>query len=140
MTLRRSPKFGRLDVGNSGLKGGHTRNGGGQVVVGGVLVDVQRGDGGADGGGHVGGLGILAQIDGGIIQQDDALADLPEMDDAIDRFLARRWQGKDPDDKEVKRTVDALIRRGHSWKDIQAGLRRYRADLELEENTEDYIP
>ena len=28
---------------------------------------------------------------------DDALADLPEMDDAIDRFLARRWQGKDPD-------------------------------------------
>lgn len=56
------------------------------------------------------------------------------------RFLARRWQGKDPDDKEVKRTVDALIRRGHSWKDIQAGLRRYRADLELEENTEDYIP
>ena len=71
---------------------------------------------------------------------DDALADLPEMDDAIDRFLARRWQGKDPDDKEVKRTVDALIRRGHSWKDIQAGLRRYRADLELEENTEDYIP
>ena len=31
---------------------------------------------------------------------DDALADLPEMDDAIDRFLARRWQGKDPDDKE----------------------------------------
>lgn len=71
---------------------------------------------------------------------DDALADLPEMDDAIDRFLARRWHGKDPDDKEVKRTVDALIRRGHSWKDIQAGLRRYRADLELEENTEDYIP
>ena len=71
---------------------------------------------------------------------DDALANLPEMDDAIDRFLARRWQGKDPDDKEVKRTVDALIRRGHSWKDIQAGLRRYRADLELEENTEDYIP
>ncbi len=32
---------------------------------------------------------------------DDALADLPEMDDAIDRFLARRWQGKVPDEKEV---------------------------------------
>ena len=25
---------------------------------------------------------------------DDAPADLPEMDDAIDRFLARRWQGR----------------------------------------------
>ena len=62
------------------------------------------------------------------------------MDGAIDRFLSRRWQGKDPDEKEVKRTVDALIRRGHSWQDIQSGLRRYRAGLELEEDTEDYIP
>ena len=61
------------------------------------------------------------------------------MDDAIDRFLARRWQGADPDEKEVKKAVDALIRRGHSWKDIQSGLRRYRVDLELEENLEDNI-
>ena len=71
---------------------------------------------------------------------DEALSGLPEMDGAIDRFLSRRWQGKDPDEKEVKRTVDALIRRGHSWQDIQSGLRRYRAGLELEEDTEDYIP
>jgi hypothetical protein len=35
--------------------------------------------------------------------------------------------------------VDALIRRGHSWKDIQSGLRRYRVGLELEEITEDDI-
>ena len=69
----------------------------------------------------------------------DALDTVPEMDDAIDRFLARRWQGTDPDEKEVKKAVDALIRRGHSWKDIQSGLRRYRADLELEENLEDDI-
>ena len=70
---------------------------------------------------------------------EEALAELPEMDDAIDRFLLRRWQGRDPDEKEIKKTVDALIRRGHSWKDIQSGLRRYRADLELEENLEDDI-
>ena len=70
---------------------------------------------------------------------DEALAEFPEMDDAIDRFLLRRWQGKVPDEKEVKRTVDALIRRGHSWKDIQSGLRRYRVGLELEEITEDDI-
>ena len=61
------------------------------------------------------------------------------MDDAIDRCLLRRWQGKDPDEKEVKRTVDALIRRGPSGKDIQSGLRRYRVGLELEEITEDDI-
>ena len=69
----------------------------------------------------------------------DALDTVPEMDDAIDRFLARRWQGTAPDEKEIKKTVDALIRRGHSWKDIQSGLRRYRADLEREENLEDDI-
>ena len=69
----------------------------------------------------------------------DALDTVPEMDDAIDRFLARRWQGTDPDEKEIKKAVDALIRRGPSWKDIQSGLRRYRADLELEENLEDDI-
>ena len=69
----------------------------------------------------------------------DALDTVPEMDDAIDRFLARRWQGTAPDEKEIKKAVDALIRRGHSWKDIQSGLWRYRADLELEENLEDDI-
>ena len=69
----------------------------------------------------------------------DALDTVPEMDDAIDRFLARRWQGTAPDEKEIKKTVDALIRRGHSWKDIQSGLRRYRVGLELEEITEDDI-
>ena len=69
----------------------------------------------------------------------DALDTVPEMDDAIDRFLARRWQGTAPDEKEIKKAVDALIRRGHSWKDIQSGLRRYRVDLELEENLEDDI-
>ena len=81
------------------------------------------------------------QLEKGIPQElwEEALAELPEMDDAIDRFLLRRWQGKDPDEKEVKRTVDALIRRGHSWKDIQSGLRRYRVGLELEEITEDDI-
>lgn len=71
---------------------------------------------------------------------DEALAALPEMDDAIDRFLARRWQGKVPDEKERKRTVDALVRRGHSWKDIRSALQRYHAELELEEYTEDDIP
>ena len=70
---------------------------------------------------------------------DETLAELPEMDDAIDRFLARRWRGTSPDEKEIKKTVDALMRRGHSWKDIQSGLRRYRVGLELEEITEDDI-
>ena len=68
---------------------------------------------------------------------DEALAELPEMDDAIDLFLRRRLQGRPLDDKLIRKTVDALIRRGHSYSDIQAGLRRFEAGMELEETWED---
>ena len=69
---------------------------------------------------------------------EDALQQIPEMDDAVDHFLNQRLKGRDPDDKELKRTIDALLRRGHSWQDIRAGLRRYNASLEadLEEQYE----
>ena len=61
----------------------------------------------------------------------DALAAIPDMDGALDRFLHRALDGKAVDDKLLKRTTDALLRRGHSWSDIRAALTRYRADLEL---------
>ncbi len=60
---------------------------------------------------------------------DDALAALPAPDGAIDKFLRMRLDGREADDKTVKKTVDALLRRGHSWRDIDAGLRRYREGL-----------
>lgn len=61
----------------------------------------------------------------------DALAAIPNMDGALDSFLHRALDGKAVDDKLLKRTTDALLRRGHSWSDIRAALTRYRADLEL---------
>lgn len=61
---------------------------------------------------------------------EDALAQVPEMDGAVDRFLAQRLKGGMPDEKELKRVMDALLRRGHSWQDIRAGLKRYSASLE----------
>ena len=69
---------------------------------------------------------------------EEALQQVPEMDDAVDKFLNMRLKGRDPDDKELKRTIDALMRRGHSWQDIRAGLKRYRVSLEadLEEQYE----
>lgn len=63
---------------------------------------------------------------------DEALADLPAPDGAIDQFLRQRLDGRTADDRTVKKAVDALMRRGHSWRDIQAGLRRYRDGLERE--------
>lgn len=64
---------------------------------------------------------------------EDALALVPEMDEAVDRFLARRFRGNAPDEKEIKRAVDALLRRGHSYQDIRAGLQRYDLSLDMEE-------
>ena len=58
---------------------------------------------------------------------------MPPMDDAIDRFLRQRLKGSEPDEKTVQKTVQALLRRGHSWGDIQSALRRYQTGLELED-------
>ena len=67
---------------------------------------------------------------------EEALELVPEMDDAVDKFLNQRLKGREPDQKELKRTIDALLRRGHSWSDIRAGLQRYSASLDLEEQYE----
>lgn len=61
---------------------------------------------------------------------EQALEDLPEPDDAIDRFLQQRLRGGVPDQKELKKVTDALYRRGHSWSDIKAALTRYQAGLD----------
>lgn len=60
---------------------------------------------------------------------EELLSDLPPMDDAVDRLL-RQKLGANADEKAVKKAVDALLRYGHSWEDIKAGLRRMQADLE----------
>lgn len=56
---------------------------------------------------------------------DQAMEDLPAPDDAIDRFLASRFKGEKPDERETKRAVDALLRRGHRWADIRSAMARY---------------
>ena len=68
---------------------------------------------------------------------DEALEELGETDGAIDTFLRRKLEGKPLDDKLIKKTVDALLRRGHSYHDIQEGLRRFEAETELEDTWED---
>lgn len=62
---------------------------------------------------------------------DEALADLPEPDEAIDRYLSRHLS-RDPDQKELKKITDALLRRGHGWEQIRAGLARHRVSMEEE--------
>lgn len=70
---------------------------------------------------------------------EQALAEMPEPDGAIDRFLQQKLRGSWPDEKTRKKVTDALYRRGHRWSDIQAAWQRYRegvADNEAEESDE----
>ena len=63
---------------------------------------------------------------------EDALADYPDQMEKILSFLRSRLD-EDSDEKQVKKAVDALLRRGHSYKHIRAGLNQ----LALE--SEDYL-
>ena len=68
---------------------------------------------------------------------DEALQELGETEGPIDAFLRKRLAGRPLDQKTIKKAVDALIRRGHSYHDIQEGLRRMEADCEPENTWED---
>ena len=64
---------------------------------------------------------------------EDALEELPEAAEQIDRFLSSKLQGRDPDPREKKRLTDALLRRGYGWGDVKAGWSRYGAEVSDDE-------
>ena len=63
---------------------------------------------------------------------EDALQKAEDPAEIIDALLRRRLGGGAADQKALKRASDALARRGYSWGDIHAGLRRYGAEIEEE--------
>ncbi|MGN0998281.1 MAG: regulatory protein RecX [Faecousia sp.] len=60
---------------------------------------------------------------------DDVLADYPDQSDKIVDFLHSKLTA-DSDEKEVRRAVDALMRRGHSYASIRGGLKQLSLDWE----------
>ncbi len=56
---------------------------------------------------------------------EEALDSAPPMEEIIERFLHSRWKGRTPDEKELKRTADALLRRGFSWGDVSVALKGF---------------
>jgi regulatory protein len=62
----------------------------------------------------------------------DALADYPDQNEHIIKFLQSRL-GSSWEDRDLKRAVDALLRRGHSYRDVQHALRQLDADDSWEE-------
>ena len=65
---------------------------------------------------------------------EEALADYPEQSDAILEFLNERLKQK-ADDRDIKRAIDALLRRGHSYSQIRRCLDQL--SLETYESLED---
>lgn len=62
---------------------------------------------------------------------DGALDQMPDNSGKLDKFIAARL--KDPTDRDqVRKVTAALYRRGHSWEDIRAALRRFDAEPEEE--------
>lgn len=60
---------------------------------------------------------------------EDALADYPDQSEHILSFLHSRL-GSSWDQRDLKRTIDALLRRGHNYSDIQRCLRQLELDME----------
>ena len=63
----------------------------------------------------------------------EALEDYPDQTDRIVEFLRSRL-GSGADEREQRRAVDALLRRGHSYGDVRQALRQ----LDLEDFPEEY--
>lgn len=60
---------------------------------------------------------------------EDAVDNMPQDDDKIDKFIVSRL--KDPEDREqVRKISSALFRRGYSWDEIRSALRRHEAQTE----------
>ena len=64
---------------------------------------------------------------------DEALADYPDQSEHIMSYLRSRLT-KQGDEKELKRAVDALLRRGHNYSDIRRCLRQLDAEELLEDS------
>ncbi len=61
---------------------------------------------------------------------EDALAQLEDPAETLDRLVAARLSGQQPTPEVLKKTSDYLARRGFRWEDISAALRRRGAEWE----------
>ena len=62
---------------------------------------------------------------------DEALEELPDQSETLDRLIQKKCRGDLSDRREVRRVSDSLLRRGFSWSEVKDALRRY---TELQED------
>ncbi len=64
---------------------------------------------------------------------EDALADYPDQTEKIMEFLQARL-GNNRDEKQLRRAIDALLRRGHSYQEIRKALNQFAEDADFQED------
>ena len=55
---------------------------------------------------------------------EEAMEEAPDNESQIEAYLASRLRGRMPDEKEKKRLVDGLLRRGYPWSDVKRVMSR----------------
>lgn len=60
---------------------------------------------------------------------EEALSQLPEPEEAIDRFLRTKLRGREPDPTTLRRLSDALLRRGFTWQEVKPCLGRLSQEI-----------
>ena len=62
---------------------------------------------------------------------DEAMAEMPEQDDTVDRLLRGKLRGAEIGDREaLRKATDMLRRKGYGWDEINAAVERLRAEQE----------
>ncbi len=64
---------------------------------------------------------------------DDALADYPDQSEKILQFLQSRLSDN-PDERDLRRVTEALLRRGHSYREIRKALSAYSKVADFQED------
>ncbi len=64
---------------------------------------------------------------------EDALADYPDQTEKIMEFLQSRL-GDSRDEKQLRRAMDALLRRGHSYQEIRKALNEFAENADFQED------
>lgn len=64
---------------------------------------------------------------------DEVLSDYPDQTDKILSFLQSRLKDR-WEEKDLRRAMDALLRRGHSYQEIRKALRQFTEDADFQED------
>lgn len=61
---------------------------------------------------------------------EEAMEELPSQEDIMDKLLRSKLKSNSPDQKEIKKATDALLRRGFSWSEVSACKQRVLEDFD----------